>query len=317
MDTPISNKTPAKFPSVIGFGEALVDVIVHNSGHSAVIPGGSVLNSIVSLARSGINTALITELGKDGPGSYISEFLQQEAVSTEFIQWLQNGKTALAFAKLDDRRNAAYSFYKQYPETRVFDHLPEMNSNQVFLFGSFYALQKELGFILNQLTDIAASSGALIFYDPNIRSHNIHFEEYTMPKVLNYCKKAHIVRGSDEDFINLFGTDKVTEIYQAIQPSACKLLVVTRAENSVSAFDGASEIVFDVPKISVVSTVGAGDAMNAGMIKFWIVNNYKINDAGFSSAFPHQVISGMIKSGLEYALSVCGSNENYISRSNH
>jgi fructokinase len=314
MDIPTSSSQHNVAQKVIGFGEALLDIIVHRDGNSVALPGGSVLNSMVSLARSGVPVALISELGNDGPGKIIRFFLQKEGISTEFIQPIYNGQTALAFAALDDNRNASYTFYKQYPQVRCFERMPILNASQVLLFGSFYAIQAPLQATLHQILSIAIEAGSLLFYDPNIRSHSIHSNSEAMQIVKNHCSRAHIIRGSDEDFLHLFGTDDICELFELIQPSVCKLMVVSRAHKGVSAFNGVREFVFDVPKVDVVTTVGAGDAMNAGMINYWIKNSFELSDSRLSTPFQSIVIEEMIKSGIEMATAVCSSNENYISR---
>jgi sugar/nucleoside kinase (ribokinase family) len=82
-------------------------------------PGGSMLNTAVSLGRCGLEVEMITELGQDKIGQTVLEFLAENGVSTSFIQPADGFKTPIALAFLDEKGNAAYSFYIKYPENRL------------------------------------------------------------------------------------------------------------------------------------------------------------------------------------------------------
>ena len=50
---------------VIGIGETILDIIFRGDRPSAAVPGGSVFNGIVSLARMGVQVGFISETGND------------------------------------------------------------------------------------------------------------------------------------------------------------------------------------------------------------------------------------------------------------
>ena len=61
---------------VIGIGETILDIIFRNGQPTAAVPGGSVFNGIMSLARTGIPVSFISETGNDRVGNTILQFMQ-------------------------------------------------------------------------------------------------------------------------------------------------------------------------------------------------------------------------------------------------
>ena len=60
---------------VIGIGETIYDIIFENGQPSAAVPGGSVFNGMVSLARVGMDVSFISETGNDRVGNTILQFM--------------------------------------------------------------------------------------------------------------------------------------------------------------------------------------------------------------------------------------------------
>ena len=53
---------------VIGIGETVLDIIFKDDQPIGAVPGGSVFNSLISLGRSGVHAAFISETGNDRVG---------------------------------------------------------------------------------------------------------------------------------------------------------------------------------------------------------------------------------------------------------
>ncbi|MCI1648902.1 MAG: PfkB family carbohydrate kinase, partial [Bacteroides sp.] len=70
---------------VVGIGETILDVIFRNEQPSTAVPGGSVFNGIVSLARAGIPVRFISETGNDRIGNIILKFMQDNGIATNYI----------------------------------------------------------------------------------------------------------------------------------------------------------------------------------------------------------------------------------------
>src|SRR5659263_215264 len=129
---------------IYGIGETVLDIIFKEGQPQAAKAGGSVLNSIVSMGRMGLPVSFISEYGADDVGKLIDNFLLANGVDTSSVHRYQQGSTALALAFLDDRNDAHYTFYKDYPGKRLDIDFPAIEPDDIVQCGSFYAIWPEI-----------------------------------------------------------------------------------------------------------------------------------------------------------------------------
>ena len=295
---------------VLAIGETIYDILFRDGQPVAAKAGGSMLNTAVSLGRAGIPVEMITELGDDQVGRLISDFLVQNRVSTSFIQPVPEFKTPVSLAFLDAQGNAKYSFYKKYPQERLNIDWPLINNGDVVLFGSFYSLSKDIRKKLVDFIKKAKEQGALIFYDPNIRKNHLAEIQLLMPLIEENIRLADIVRGSDEDFLNLFGLTDNEAIFNKIQNIGGKCLIITKGNQGVDLLSGTIRLHLDSEKINPVSTIGAGDSFNAGLIYGLMNNGISVEDLVHISP---EKWKELLNFGVTFAADVCKGYDNYIS----
>lgn len=75
---------------------------------------------------------------------------------------------------------------------------------------------------------------AIIYYDPNFRKAHAHEAIRLMPTVLENLEFADIVRGSDEDFQNLYGKSDAQEVYKEHIQFYCDRFLTTHGANGVN-----------------------------------------------------------------------------------
>lgn len=296
--------------SIITVGETLYDIIFRNGRPVAGIPGGAMLNSAVSLSRTGLDVSLVSELGNDMLGRVIRQFLDSNGVNTDFLDVCDTVKTPLSIAMLDEHQNASYSFYKEYPEQRLSKPFPETGEMDIILFGSFYSLDQAVRKKLVPWIRKSRETGAVILYDPNIRENHMEEVRAKMDLVRENCSFAHVVRGSDEDFLNLFGISEPDFVYKEVFPAGEGHLIITRNKNGVDLFGPGIERHYETQVIETLSTIGAGDAFNAGLV----FGLKQMLDAG--SQLAHLGCDEwdvIIRTGISFATDTCRSFENYIS----
>jgi fructokinase len=294
---------------IYGIGETVLDIIFKKGQPQAAKAGGSVLNSMVSMGRMGLPVSFISEYGHDDVGNLIDTFLKDNGVNTDVVHRFHNGNTSLALAFLDERNDAHYTFYKDVPGKRLDIEFPEIENDDIVQCGSFYAIWPEIRnkfkkFILN-----GKANGALIIYDPNFRTSHMSELNILMPMIIENMQMASILRGSDEDFKNIFGVNSVDEAWESVA-EYCKCLVYTANAEGVFVRTTSFSGKFPVKKITPVSTIGAGDNFNAGMITAIYNNNFKryqLEELG------EQEWSKIIGTAVSFATHVCMSYENYIS----
>lgn len=217
---------------VYAIGETVLDVIFKDNAVQGAIPGGSMLNSAVSLGRAGIYVSLITEVAKDQTGAIVESFLNHNNIHTNLIYKHSDGKTAIALAFLSTTNDASYVFYKNHPAERLKIEVPEFTSDDILLFGSYYSIDPALRQILLPIVLKAKQSGCLVVYDPNFRKPHSGQLERLRPYVMENISMADVVRGSDEDFANIFGVDSIDRVREVLGDRV-PVVIVTKSSKWV------------------------------------------------------------------------------------
>lgn len=219
---------------VFGIGETILDIIFRNDQPQKAVPGGSVFNGLISLGRLNVPVSFISELGNDRVGDMIRDFMEDNHITTEFVDRFPDGKSPISLAFLDDDKNANYIFYKDYPAQRLEVPLPKIEKDDIFVFGSYYSLNPVLRTRMVEFLQYAQERKAIIYYDPNFRKAHAHEAIRLMPTVLENLEFADIVRGSDEDFQNLYGKSDAQKVYKEHIQFYCDRFLTTHGANGVN-----------------------------------------------------------------------------------
>jgi fructokinase len=295
---------------IYGIGESLFDIIFKDGAPQTAKAGGSVLNSMVSMGRIGLPVSFISEYGQDDVGNLIDVFLKNNGVDTSTVHRYKDGNTALALAFLDDKNDAHYTFYKDYPRKRLETELPEIRRNDIVQCGSFYAIWPEIREKFRRFIKSAGDNGGLVLYDPNFRKSHISDLEELKPLIIENMEMAGIVRGSDEDFSNIFGAGNADEAWKIVS-KYCKCMIYTSSSAGVFVRTPSFKGKFQVRKIKPLSTIGAGDNFNAGVISSIYKNQIQAEQIEHLTEKEWALI---ISTAVDFATEVCLSYENYISR---
>ena len=294
---------------VFGFGETVLDIIFKDGQPRAAKPGGSILNAFVSLGRLGWEPCFVSEYGQDNVGRLIDEYLVENGVNTRYINRFNDGQSALAMAFLDDDNNANYTFYKNFPDERLQELPEDIAADDIILFGSIYASSREVRRSVVRFLEMGLERGAVIIYDPNFRRAHLAELEELKPRIIENINYADIVRGSDEDFQLIFGADRPEKVREIIDDGT-KLLLYTQNTDNVKVFLNSLEASIPAEKIKAVSTIGAGDNFNAGIIH-WLLKNGTTR-AGLQ-LLQEEDLRDMAGTGIKFATNVCLGFDNYIS----
>lgn len=298
-----------KTRKVIGIGETVFDIIFKNNQPIAAKPGGSSFNALISLGRTKTPALFISDIGKDKVGDIILDFLKKNNINKRYVNQHEACKTAVSLAFLNDKNDAEYEFYKDYLNQNPHTELPEINENDIVLFGSFYGVNPKIRHVLLSLLDKAKANKAIIYYDPNFRKSHLNELDKLKPTILENIAYSTIVRGSDEDFENIFGTKKTNEVYQALNAEKANLLI-TRSWQGIDFQSPIENGHIPSKKIKPLSTIGAGDSFNAGFIYALIVKNITFNDISWLTTKQWKEI---ISIAVDFSTEVCLSYDNYIS----
>lgn len=296
---------------VIAIGETVLDIIFKDDNPITAKPGGSSFNAIISIGRTGIPATFISETGNDKVGDLIIRFLKSNGINTEYVTRFHKGKSALALAFLNHDNDAEYQFYKDYPKQRLEAGFPEINHNDFVLFGSYFALNQALREQIKGLLDQANSKGAIVYYDPNFRDSHLQERDVLLSTIKENFNASSIIRGSDEDFFNIYNSRDIDFIYSA----TCKNkqpLIVTMNANGVIVKDSKNKYTFSSRRIETKSTIGAGDNFNAGIA--FALFKYSIGREDLQK-LDFETWGKIIEIAISFSSEVCQSYDNYISES--
>ena len=250
---------------VIGMGETIMDIIFRGGQPQAAVHGGSSFNSIVSVGRAGVPCVFVGDTGADIVGQQTLDFMRANHVDTAYCPMRPDVKSAVSLAYLNDEGDASYVFYKQKPQAPGQWTLPQVNADDVLLFGSYYASCQGMRPLVEDMLRQATLGGAIIYYDINFRSSHSHERDALMPTIQDNCRLSTIVRGSADDFEALFGERDAQAIYDRHMRALCPIFICTSGPGAVTVCLPHDTLHFPVPRIGdVASAVGAGDNFNAG-----------------------------------------------------
>ena len=295
---------------VTGIGETVYDIVFRDGQPQAAVPGGSTFNSMISVGRCGIPASFLSEVGSDKIGEIIKDFLTYNGVSTASVNTLP-GKTPLSLAFLNENDDAEYSFYRDSYDKHPDFTYPELEKDDIVIFGSFYALNPKVRPQVRRFLEYARSREAIIYYDINFRpSHKKDLGE-CWDSIWENIGFADILRGSHEDFHTLFGIDDAAVVYSEKIGGKCPHFICTRGSDPLEIFDvGGFRKEYPVGKIKTVSTIGAGDSFNAGIA--YAIVKYGITRDMVCRGLPEELWDKLTACAQAFSADCCKSMYNYI-----
>lgn len=265
MDAQSENNGRLSLKRVVGIGETVMDILFKDDRPLKAVPGGSAFNSVVSLGRAGVPCVMVTEVGDDHIGEMTCQYLRDSGVSDEFVRRRKGAKSHLSLAFMDEHNDAQYIFYKDHASATLEGVLPQIQADDVVLFGSFFAINPVIRPTVRAMLREARKAGAWMYYDVNFRKTHIADIPAVMADIEENMRLADVVRGSMEDFGFLYGETDTDAVYGRVRPF-CRTLILTDGPRCIRVYSSSGCDTYPVPPVETVSTVGAGDNFNAGYI---------------------------------------------------
>lgn len=296
---------------VIGIGETILDILFRGGQPQAAVPGGSVYNAVISLGRMGQNVTFISETGNDRVGEMILANMRENGVDTANVNVFPEGKSPVSLAFLNERNDAEYIFYKDYPRQRLEVNMPEISSDDIIMIGSYFAITPVLRDKVKELLDRARDAGAIIYYDVNFRSTHANEAIKLMPTIIENFEYADILRGSTEDFQNMFRQPDADKVYSNHVGFYCPNFICTDADGDVRLRTKHVCKDYPVTPLKAVSTIGAGDNFNAGVV--YGLLKYRVRRADLAE-LTEADWDAIIRCGMDFSADVCKSVSNSVSK---
>jgi len=296
---------------VIGIGETILDIIFRDDQPIGAVPGGSMFNGLISLGRSGVDAAFISETGNDRVGRRIISFLEDNHVDASNISVYPEAKSPVSLAFLNESNDAEYIFYKDHPHDRLEFITPDIQPNDVVMFGSFYAINPVIRPQMLAFLQYAHEQGAILYYDVNYRASHLKDLVKVTANILENFELADIIKGSSEDFENMYNKKGADSVYRSQIDFYCKNFIYTQGAQPIEfRAQGGLAKQYPVAATQTVSTIGAGDNFNAGFV--YGLLKYGVTRDMLDAGVPEDVWDAVIAEAQQFAANVCGSINNSV-----
>jgi fructokinase len=282
---------------VVVCGEALMDVFALADTATGMALeariGGSPFNVAVGLARLGRPVAFLGAISNGFLGERLMRALREEGVDMSMAVRV-DAPTTLGLVGLDAHGVASYSFYGEGGADRQLagDALQRVPPTAAAIHvGSFAMVVEPIASTLRELVE-REHDRMLISYDPNVRL-NVDPDLGRWREALDWMlTRAHVVKISEEDLALLCPGVSPADFFERALAGGVRLVVVTRGASGAIASTASRRAAVTARAVSLVDTVGAGDAFQAALLG-WL---------GEKDALRIDAIAGSSEHRLEEAL---------------
>jgi fructokinase len=247
--------------SIVCFGEVLFDLF---PTHRKI--GGAPLNVALRLASLGVNTHIISRIGKDEIGRELIDFVRSNGVNTSSIQIDKIFHTGEVIVKLDEKGSASYTI--NYPV--AWDKIictPEdeiiVKKADALVFGSLVCRDSVSQDSLLEIINYAKYA----VFDANLRA-----PFYSKEIVINLMMQADFIKFNDDElyeictYLNSPYHSLEQNILFIAEQTNTKHICVTKGNHGAVLYYNGKMFYNSGYKIDVVDTVGSGDSFLAGLI---------------------------------------------------
>ncbi|WP_417505448.1 sugar kinase [Microbacterium sp.] len=269
-------------PLAICFGEGMVALVAATAGpledcrtfHRSL--AGAEWNTAIALSSAGIRTAVLSRVGDDGFGRFLTAELRAHGVDDTAVEIDDQAPTGLYVKELVARADGAVDGTMHY--YRAGSAAAAMSPEKLAAPVASTLLARAALVHTSGITPAISASalaaqealysdhrpGRLVSFDLNWRPALWRGREAEGREIVSvFARRADIVFCTRPDAEAVFGTSDPQELRaQFPQP---RYLAVTDASGAV-AFDGEERAESDALDAPVVETIGAGDAFAAGFL---------------------------------------------------
>lgn len=271
------------------FGEALVDFFPQSDEVGRPLEevsqfqrflGGAPANFAIGLARQGIPTALITQLGSDAFGRFVHAALSEDGVACDGLVTHASARTGVTFVSLHGG-GRSFLFYR-HPSAdmliapgQVDEKAAHVRRGRLFHFGSSTLSREPCRSATLRAIELACGkaserAGRLLSCDVNLRPHLWPEIKEAPPLLRKLLGDCDIVKLVPEELPLLYGTENVEEGAAKARKAGATVVAVTLGASGCYVDSPAGQAYFAaepiVPPRREIDPTGAGDAFSAGLV---------------------------------------------------
>lgn len=263
--------------SIAILGEALIDLRVvtgteptkknHPAARSYTAqPGGSPFNVAIGLGRLGHRAAFAGRLANDALGGILRRHAQQSGVSLELAgEW--PGPSPAALFDLNEDGSARYEFHLGNAREALFAPTVVDDDVEAVHFGSLASWMPGSADAVLESVARLRGGGTFVSYDPNIRGMLIPDKDEARDRVEQAVALSDLVKASVEDLAWLYPDLSPSQAAQRwLTPGSKRAVVVTHGAAGADCHSANAILHGGSSPVTVIDTVGAGDAFMAGLL---------------------------------------------------
>jgi len=263
---------------VLTVGEALVEFVkgTKDSPHYEIgnyrgpFPSGAPAIFADAAARLGLKSGFVGAVGSDDFGKVLRERLFKDSVDVTHLKTVIGYTTGIAFVMYFSSGERSFVFHlKQSAATQVSpDDIDEdlvRSSRVLHVMGSALTLGEGMREACYKAVRIANRFGAIISYDPNLRSELLSANLIAkMSEPL--LRTAELVMPSRKELLDLTGKRMIREAAdQLLKQGIPNVIVKLGADGSMAITKNGAELE-PAYELQEIDPTGAGDAFDAGFI---------------------------------------------------
>ncbi len=265
-------------------GEALIDLIISADGSIDAVPGGGPFNLARAAARLGTEVTFAGGISDDPFGRRIAELLLADGVSTS-VPTRTGRPTTLALAQINDAGSATYTFYMDGTAGAMVhtDEIAPRGIAAAIALGTLSIVMEPIASAIEEACRRIPAE-TLVFFDPNCRPSTVRDRQAFVSRVQRLYSYAQVVKVSTEDIEFLHpGTDP-REAALAILALGPQVVLLTDGGQAVTVFHTSGAFHVEVPTVTVVDSVGAGDAFGGAFLSFWLGIGHGVSELADTEA---------------------------------
>jgi fructokinase len=246
-------------------GEALIDA--HLDGDLLrLFPGGGPFNTAIALGRLGAPACYLGAISRDRFGRQLGQTLQAAGVDTHRIVHV-DAPTPIAIVD-STSVEPSFSFYlagtaHEALQPKDLEDLPhEVAALHV---GTLAIATDPPASAIVEFAEREAHVRTLVV-DPNIRPALIENRDTYLKRFERLSSVADLVKLSASDLSWLYPDGSEGDAVRALMEGGAGCLVLTRGSKGAEGWNRSGSARVSAPAVTVVDTVGAGDAFGAGLL---------------------------------------------------
>lgn len=262
---------------VVSIGETMVMFDPDRNGRLRTVEsfhrfaGGAENNTLVGISRLGHKSKMISFMGDDEFGRYLIMCMRAEGLDVSHIKMLEDGQTGIFFVERNIMEDCNSFYYRGDSAMHKFS--PDYVKGEMFgdakilyITGITPLISDSCADAVNKAVEIAKGRGMKVAIDPNIRLKMASIDK--IRKLIKpLIQQCDYVFPNDAELRLLYPDRTEEEAADELIENGAEVVVVKKGENGAEAYTGKDKHIIESYKLrEIASTMGAGDAFNAGFI---------------------------------------------------